>query len=203
MYSDEKLLPISGLQHIVFCPRQCALIHVEKLWIENSLTYQGRQLHKNVHKLGHEKRQDKRKEKAMQIVSYKYAIFGEADMVEFDKGGSVKIVEHKRGSPKNHNADKVQLCAQAMCLEEMLNISIEYGFLFYNKIKRREKVLLDDSLRGITIKAIDDFRSMMQNKYTPKGSYSPSCKSCSFFDICIPKIFDRESVAAYIKKNAL
>ncbi len=203
MYSDETLLPISALQHIVFCPRQCALIHVEKLWVENLLTYQGRELHKNVHKLGHEKRRDKRKDKAMQIVSYKYGIFGEADIVEFGKGGSVRIVEHKRGSPKNHNADKVQLLAQALCLEEMLDISITHGFLFYNKIKRREKVIFDDSLRDITIKAIEDFRYMIANKYTPKGKYSPSCKSCSFFDICKPKIFEQKSVAAYIRRNAL
>ncbi len=203
MYDNETLLPISALQHIVFCPRQCALIHVEKLWVENLLTYQGRELHKNVHKLGHEKRRDKCKEKAMQIASYQYGIFGEADVVEFYKGGRVRIVEHKRGAPKNHNADKVQLLAQALCLEEMLNVKIEYGFLFYNKIKRREKVFFDDSLRSITTKAIDDFRSMIQNKYTPKGSYSQSCKSCSFFDICKPKIFGKKSMAEYIKRNAL
>ncbi len=90
-----------------------------------------------------------------------------------------------------------------MCLEEMQSINISHGFLFYNKIKRREKVLFDDNLRGITIKAIDDFRYMIQNKYTPKGVYSPSCKSCSFFDICIPKIFERKSVTAYIRGNVL
>ncbi len=201
MYNDDELLPISALQHIIFCPRQCALIHVEKLWKENILTFQGRHLHKNVHKRGHEKRGSKNTEKSSQIASYEYGIFGEADIVEFYKDGSVHIVEHKRGKPKNHNADKVQLCAQAICLEEMLNAKIEYGFLFYNATKHREKVFFDKDLREQTINAISDFRNMFVQKITPKAQYRPSCKSCSFFDICKPKIFRHKNVGIYIKGN--
>lgn len=203
MYSEEELLPISALQHFVFCPRQCALIHVEKLWVENILTYQGRYLHKNVHKKGHEKRKDQRKEKSLQIASYVYGIFGEADMVEFYADGTVHIVEHKRGRPKAHQADEIQLCAQAICLEEMLDKKIEYGFLFYNETKRREKIIFDEELRRVTVKTIDDFRNMIANKYTPKGLYTASCKSCSLVEICIPKMFYKKSVKTYIKNNIL
>lgn len=201
MYAEEELLPISALQHFVFCPRQCALIHVEKLWVENVLTYQGQYLHRNVHEKGHEKRKEQMKEKSLQIASYAYGIFGEADMVEFYKDGTVHIVEHKRGKPKTHQADEIQLCAQAICLEEMLEKKIDYGFLFYNETKRREKIIFDDAIRKTTVKTIHDLRDMIANKYTPKGSYKASCKSCSFFEICIPKIFDKKSVKTYIKNN--
>lgn len=201
MYPSQKLLPISALQHLLFCRRQCALIHIERLWVENSYTAEGRNMHSKVHSGKYESRKTKKTATSLKLVSYKYGLLGESDVVEFKSDGTVYVVEYKRGKPKNSPVDKVQLCAQVLCLEEMLNIQINESFLFYGKIKHREKVYIDDSLKDATINLIKDLHDFIEIKVTPKPEYNKKCRPCSFFDICLPKIFSKnKDVQKYIEK---
>src|SRR3989337_821592 len=138
--STDDLIMLSALQHYVFCPRQCALIHIEQLWAENVLTAEGRIMHDKVDTANRESRGNIRIEYGVPMRSLRLGLIGKADVVEFHKDGDRWIpfpVEYKRGKPKPGNCDKVQLCAQAICLEEMLSVRIPKGALFYGKTKRR------------------------------------------------------------------
>ena len=154
MYSEDQLLPLSGLQHLLFCERQCALIHIEQIWNENLYTAEGRILHERVDRGGHETRCRVRIEYGLPIRSLSLGLIGKADVVEFhlQKDGIWQPypVEYKRGRPKKAPWDKVQLCAQAMCLEEMLETQIAEGALFYGKTRRRQRVVFDEALRSET-----------------------------------------------------
>ncbi|VAW34145.1 CRISPR-associated RecB family exonuclease Cas4 [hydrothermal vent metagenome] len=153
MYDEDDLLPLSALQHILFCERQCALIHIEQLWVENMFTAQGRIMHERVDRSGGESRGDIRIEFALPLRSLRLGLIGKADAVEFHRqseGNPAWLpfpVEHKRGRPKKDNCDKVQLCAQALCLEETLSLTIPQGALFYGKNRRRQLVEFDEVLR--------------------------------------------------------
>lgn len=209
-YTEDDLLPLSGLQHLLFCERQCALIHVEQSWVENRFTAEGRIMHDRVHDEGHESRGDIRIEYAMPLRSLHLGLIAKADMVEFhripginssEEGWNPFPVEYKRGKPKKDNSDRVQLCAQAICLEEMLDISIPEGAIFYGKIRRRQDIEFDDSLRSITENAAIRLHKLVESGTTPKAVYSKKCDRCSFYELCLPKMVEKEqSIDNYLKR---
>ncbi|NLA75209.1 MAG: CRISPR-associated protein Cas4 [Deltaproteobacteria bacterium] len=214
MYSEDDLLPLSGLQHVVFCKRQAALIHIEQAWAENLLTAEGRIMHDKVHEGGSESRGDVRVEYAMPLRSLKLGLIAKADVVEFHRvtnpengQGSNWVpypVEYKHGKPKKDNSDKTQLCAQAMCLEEMLNVRIERGALFYGAIRRREDVVFDDELRQFTRGVAMEFHELVLSGNTPKAAYSKKCDNCSLYEFCLPKTVSKgRKITNYLKEMVL
>jgi len=195
-------LPISALQHLIFCERQCALIHIEGLWAENRLTVEGRILHRKAHAedVGPrgggrvEARPGVRIVRGLDLESTALGLVGKADVVEFrqapqtKKGsaGAVFPVEYKRGKPKKHDADRVQLCAQAMCLEEMLGISVRSGALYYGVTRRREPVEFDEGLRAKTAAAARRLHEMVAAGVTPRVERQKKCDRCSLLHLCLP-----------------
>src|SRR3972149_5631734 len=176
--STDDLIMLSALQHFVFCPRQCALIHIEQLWAENVLTAEGRIMHDKVDTANRESRGNIRIEYGVPMRSLRLGLIGKADVVEFHKDGGRWIpfpVEYKRGKPKPGNCDKVQLCAQAICLEEMMNIEIPDGALFYGQTRRREDVIFDEKLRRETEEAARRGHELIESGITPKAEYSKKC----------------------------
>ena len=206
MYNDDEFLPISALQHFVFCPRQCALIYIEQVWEENLLTAEGKILHDKAHEERVETRDGIRIERGIFIRSEKLGLIGRADVVEFHKpeqgrGWQAFPVEYKHGKPKNNSCDKVQLCAQALCLEEMLKADIPAGALFYGKIRRRIDVEFTLELREETLDAATRLRPFIRAGFTPAPVYSKKCESCSLISICLPKIVQNAaSVEQYIRQ---
>ena len=191
MYSEDDLLMLSALQHLLFCPRQCALIHVEQLWTENRLTAEGRILHERVHTAARESRRKIKVEFDMPIRSLQLGLIGRADVVEFrlqeDGIWQPFPVEYKRGRPKKDDSDRVQLCAQAMCLEEMLGKEVAEGALYYGQKKRRVGVEFDQDLRNTVRQAALDLHNLFDAGKTPPPVYSRRCESCSFIETCLPK----------------
>lgn len=214
MYNDEDLLPLSGIQHFYFCKRQWALIHVEQQWSENMATAEGRIIHKKADDpYIIESRRNTFISRAMPLVSYKLGFYGVADIVEFvaaKKGIRVKgrdgewipnIVEYKRGKPKDDERDVVQLVAQVLCLEEMLNCRIESSCFFYNEIKRRHKVEITDQLRNKVMEMSKEMHKIYNQKITPKAESGKHCRACSLVDICMPRLTNKKvNVANYIEK---
>lgn len=196
-YSEDDLIQLSALQHMVFCERQCALIHIEQLWDENLFTAEGRIMHDKVDMANREWRGDVRIEYGVPIRSLRLGLIGKADVVEFhrrDDGKWVPFpVEYKRGKPKMDDCDKVQLCAQAICLEEMLNLEINNGALFYGRTRRRENVVFDEKLRLETEGASKKVRVLIESGVTPKAEYSKKCKKCSLYELCMPKVSRKAS----------
>lgn len=262
-FSDDELLPISGLQHIAFCPRQCALIHLERVWIENYLTASGKVMHERVHNAPSESRGNVRTARGLMLRSTKLGLTGVADVVEFhriepeedlfesactgnktaDPSNELETnfasldlntfcvresdsdqsplpeqhlllsgkppseelltavhlpkkrglwrpypVEYKRGNPKKDNCDTIQLCAQAICLEEMLHCVIHEGALYYGQTKRREIILFNDSLRHETEQLAQTFHTLINSGQTPSPNFSPKCRACSLADECLPEM---------------
>jgi CRISPR-associated exonuclease Cas4 len=212
----EDYLLISGIQHFVFCRRQWALIHIENQWAENMHTVAGHLMHTNAHNPSlTEKRRDLIITREMPIFSHKMGARGMCDVVEFhrdDQGVSLFRregswqpcpVEYKSGKPKTHDADKLQLCAQALCLEEMLLCPpILNGYLFYGETKHREAVPLTDDLRNTVCRMFTEMHDYFDRRHTPRVKSTKACTSCSMKDICLPKMPNQESVDTYIK-NAL
>lgn len=188
----DDLLPISALQHYVFCPRQFALIHLERQWEENHLTAEGRILHARTDSGGHEVRAGVRLEHAVPLRSVRLGLFGIADLVEFHNNGRRPVpVEYKRGRSKEHQADEVQLCAQAMALEEMLGDEVPEGFLFYGKTRRRKRVIMDEALRVLTEDVARNARTMVASGRTPPPHYEKvKCEACSLRNICWPRALE-------------
>lgn len=190
MYAEDELVPISALQHLLFCPRQCALIHLERLWAENRFTAEGRILHERVDRGGGETRGDIRTEYSVLLKSLRLGVAGIADVVEFHREGKIWRpfpVEHKRGKPKADRCDEVQLCAQAICLEEMLEVRIENGALYYGKTRHRRDVSFDKSLKEETEETALRVHELFDKGNTPPAEYGKKCKSCSLYDLCVPK----------------
>jgi CRISPR-associated exonuclease Cas4 len=190
-FTESELFPLSALQHYLFCPRQCALIHVEQIWEENRLTAEGRVLHDRVDAGGAEKRNDIKRVFSLPLRSLRLGISGKADVVEFHRqpdGSWVPYpVEHKRGRRKKEDWDRIQLCAQAVCLEEMLDVAVVEGALFYGKEQRREAVVIDDALRRKTETVAQSVHAMLGLGRTPAPVYSARCDNCSLVDVCLPK----------------
>lgn len=215
-YKEEDFLLLSGIQHFSFCKRQWALIHIEQQWQENLRTIEGEILHEKTHdNTIKEKRGDLIISRGMGIFSHSLGLSGTCDTVELHKAsGGVNIfgrdgtynpvpVEYKRGKPKEDESDILQLCAQAMCLEEMLLCQIPEAFLFYGETKRRLKVLLDDGLRERVRAIVKEMHELYDRRYTPKVKISKRCKACSLTEICMPRLCKNPSAINYIKKNLL
>lgn len=189
-------LLISALQHVVFCPRQAALIHVEQAWAENSATAHGAVAHERVHTAEDETRPGRRIARAVPLSHPELGLVGVSDVVEYHAdptlpGGERPIpIEYKRGS-RVRLADKVQLCAQALCLEFAHNIPISEGFLYSIKQKRRTRVALDQALRTRTLEAITTLRDLVDRGHTPPPEPGPKCKECSLREICQPEALKR------------
>lgn len=199
MYAQEDLLPISALQHLIFCERQWGLIHLEQQWQENRLTAEGHSLHETADSNKTEWRDGIRIARGLALQSLKLGIAGFADVVEFHPGGP-RPVEYKRGKPKSHRADEVQLCAQALCLEEMLSIPILSGDLFYGEPRRRHEVSLDASLREATLRAIERLHFLTKEGRTPAAHYEAKCRRCSLIDLCQPRAIEKRSAHDYLKR---
>ncbi len=190
----DDTIPISALQHYAFCPRQCAYIHIEQLWQDNFLTAKGSQLHARVHSHEAEQRGALRTERGAQVCSRRYGLTGKLDLLEIRTNPlQLTPVEYKRGKPKPSNCDRIQLCAQVLCLEEMRNVTIRRAALWYWQVRKREWINVDESLRSLTINTIHAVQKLLKNNLIPKAIYSPSCKACSFFDICQPRKTDRSA----------
>ena len=201
----DDLIMISALQHYVFCPRQCALIHVEQTWEESSRTAEGRILHERVHEEGNEMRAGVRIERGVSLRSLRLGLIGKADVVEFHRreDGTWRPfpVEYKRGKPKPDHCDKIQLCAQALCLEEMIQAEIPGGALFYGQTRRRLDVVFDNNLRRETEEASRQVRELLNSGKTPKPVYAKRCENCSLIADCLPKaIQKRRSVKNYLQR---
>lgn len=215
-YKEEDFLLLSGIQHYIFCKRQWALIHIEQQWQENLRTIEGAILHEKTHDdTIKEKRGDLIISRGMGVFSPSMGIVGSCDVVEFYKdpdgvnifgrNGTYKVipVEYKRGKPKEIESDAMQLCAQAMCLEEMLLCKIPKAYLFYGEIKRRQEIVLDEILRKSVIAMVKEMHELFDKRYTPKVKPSKSCKACSLVDICMPRLCKNPSVRSYIKNNLM
>jgi len=215
-YQEEDFLLLSGIQHFVFCKRQWALIHIEQQWQENLRTIEGEILHERTHDNSiKEKRGDLIVSRGMGIFSRSLGITGTCDVVElhrasdgvniFGRDGTYKPVpvEYKRGKPKDDESDVLQLCAQAMCLEEMLLCVIPEAYLFYGETKRRLKILLDDELRERIKTVFKEMHELYDRRYTPKVKISKSCKACSLSELCMPRLCKNPSAIDYMKKRIL
>jgi len=215
MYTDDDLLMLSGIKHITYCKRRWALVHVEKQWSENVKTVEGQILHEKVDDPEFtEKRKNIIISRAMPVVSYLLGLYGIADVVEFISSENeenstvlvrrkgfwrVNLVEYKLGKPEPTGADQIQLCAQAICLEEMFSIKIEKSDLYYGETKHRLEVILDEKLRNQTYEQAQLMHKLFEDGITPEAEFQKGCKMCSLFDICMPKM-PKSSVEEYFKE---
>lgn len=210
-FNEEDWLQLSGLQHFAFCRRQWALIHIEAQWAENFRTVDGDLMHERVHDQAlRESRGDCLTVRGLAIHSAELGISGQCDAVEFNQDASgVPLrgreglwlpypVEYKRGKPKEHNADELQLCAQAMCLEEMLCCIVPEGALYYGEPRRRTVTQFTPELRGQVQNCLMEMHELYRRRYTPKVKPSKACNACSLKDLCLPKLMNRKKVADYL-----
>lgn len=224
MDNEDQLLPLSALQHWLFCPRQCGLIHLEQVWAENKFTAEGQVLHHKAHEGADESKAGVRITRSLPVRSFALGISGQCDIVEFHPAsGDLKYeisdvsrgadgdlksdipdlrfqisnfkcaqravpVEYKRGKPKAHRADEVQLCAQALCLEEMIGVTISSGYLFYGENRRRTLIEFGEPLRQLVTEIADALHAMIDSRVTPLAEYeSRRCDACSLIELCQPK----------------
>ncbi len=213
-YLPEDCLPLSGIQHFVFCRRQWALIHVEQLWKDNALTVDGHLLHHRVDDpFFTEKRGDVIIARSVPVASLSLGLTGICDVVEFaaaDEGISLPQraglfqpapIEYKRGHEKHDPCDEAQLCAQAICLEEMLLTSIPHGYIFYGQTRHRIKIDFTDGLRALVYNAAHEMHDYLQRGYTPRVKPSKACRSCSLAELCLPTLQGKTlSASCYIQK---
>jgi CRISPR-associated exonuclease Cas4 len=204
MEGEDDFLPISALQHLVFCPRQCALIHLEREWVENRLTTEGGLLHARVQAGETTTRGALRVLRALPVVCRRLGLTGYADVVEIHRreGGGEQAfpVEYKRGATKSHDADRVQLCAQALCIEEMLDLPVDEGALFYGTPRRRERVVFDSALRACTEALVGELRSLLDSGVLPPPRHGPHCRSCSLLEVCRPALYHKRSAVAWTER---
>ncbi len=211
-HSDNDLLHLSGIQHFAFCPRQWALIHIEQQWKDNILTFQGQELHQTTNDpYFTEKREDTLITRAVPIVSHSLGLYGVADVIEFHKtkGAGVKLkeragvwlpipVEYKLGRPKPTDCDILQLCAQAMCLEETFGVMLDEGHIFYGKTRRRLDVLLDNNLKNRTREVCAEMHTAFLSGQTPRANHTKACEKCSLVEHCLPQLSNRRTVHQYL-----
>ncbi len=214
-YPPEEWLPLSGIQHFVFCRRQWALIHVERQWQENALTAQGRIMHRRADDpFFTEKRKGVLIARSVPVSSPYLGLSGVCDVVEFTASPEgVQLpgregrylpapVEYKRGKEKHDHSDEAQLCAQAICLEDMLAVSIPVGYIYYGRTRRRVVVELTEKLRDFVRKASEEMHAYYRRGYTPRVKPSRACRSCSLADICLPELQSKAIPASrYIQQQ--
>lgn len=214
-YTADELLPLSGIQHFHFCRRQWALIHIERQWQENALTVDGKILHQRAdNPFQTEVRHGLVIARSMPVASYRLGLSGVCDVVEFmstEEGVNLHgregtyqptPVEYKRGSPKADDCDAVQLCAQALCLEEMLPVHIQVGYLFYGETRRRTEVVFDAGLREKVERMAAEMHNYFARGYTPRVKPTKACRSCSLTDVCLPALQGKvQQASTYIRKH--
>lgn len=214
MYAEEDYLMLSGIQHFAFCRRQWAMIHIEQQWDDNYRTTAGELMHKKAHEEGSfERRGNLLIVRGLRISSRELGLSGQCDVVEFrqdekgielfgyDSRWKPVPVEYKHGTPKENNADELQLCAQAMCLEEMFQTDIPEGYLYYGENRRRSHVELTEVLRGEVKKVSKEMHELFQRGYTPSVKPSKRCRACSLENLCVPKLQKAVAVRSYIEQN--
>jgi CRISPR-associated exonuclease Cas4 len=203
---DEHRLALSALQHFAYCPRQCALIHTEQAWADNFFTAQGNALHERVDQGVPEQRKGVRFERSVSVESEVYRLHGKLDLLEIETNPETKDkryfpVEYKRGKPKIEDWDRIQLCAQALCIEEMRLTTVTAGAIWYWQERKREQIAIDDSLRATTLQVIEATRLMLHSQITPAPTTQKSrCKACSLLDICQPSVFRLDRSAKYVEQ---
>lgn len=202
-YNEDNFIQLSALQHYLFCERQCALIHIEQIWVENRFTLEGEFLHEKVDdQKVRNHGADIRIEYGLMMRSLKLGITGKADVVEFHRNTEGKWipypVEYKRGKPKENRCDEVQICAQALCLEEMMGVAIAEGSLYYGKTRHRHDVVFDEELRNLTIETIKRTHKFIDERKTPAPAYEKGkCDNCSLLELCMPKAM-RKNIEKYL-----
>ncbi|MFO8101160.1 MAG: CRISPR-associated protein Cas4 [Dehalococcoidia bacterium] len=216
VYEEDELLPVSALQHLLFCERRASLVYIERLWEENVFTTEGTILHERAHEAETEVRGDLRIARGLSLRSISFGLVGKADVVEFNRmpEGETGVpledvaglwqpmpVEYKRGTLRKEEGYEIQLCAQAFCLEEMLNTHISSGAIYYGKTRRRLEIPFDTRLRKETEMAILRLRELIDSGRTPQAVYSKKCESCSLIELCLPKTTGKKaSVEKYLQK---
>jgi len=185
----DETVSISALNQFVFCPRRCALMHVEGIWSDNEHTARGTILHARADERGYETVQSARLLRALPLFSAKYGLSGKADIVEI-RGKEIIPVEYKKGKRRQFENDEIQLAAQALCLEEMFGAEIKRGFIYHAASKKRREVLIDENLRRSTIETIESVRRLLSSETVPPAEYKPRCEGCSLNNICLPKLSD-------------
>ena len=216
MYSEEDLLPLSGLQHLAFCERRWALVHLEQQWEENLFTAEGKLLHEKAHSAEIESRPEVLVRRTLPLRSFRLGLSGQADIVEFlpceaaepgvpmpRRKGLWKPypVEYKRTRDKHGSvAYRIQLCAQALCLEEMLQVPVPAGAVFDGKAKRREMVIFDEPLRQEVEHYAALMHQILQSQKTPPSVYGKKCESCSMKPVCLPMIVESAIASSYLTR---
>lgn len=212
-YAEDEYLMISGIQHFAFCRRQWALIHMEQLWAENRLTAEGQAVHRRAHDADfREKRPGLLIVRGLRVASAELGVSGQCDVVEFQEAPdgvilhghrgtwSVCPVEYKRGKDKEDDSDILQLCCEAMCLEEMLACHIPTGCLFYHELRRRRTVELTEALRETVKDTLADMHQCFRRGVTPKVKPQKKCQSCSLRDLCMPRLSRSGSARTYLER---
>jgi CRISPR-associated exonuclease Cas4 len=182
---------ISQLEHWSYCPRQCGLIHLESVWDENVFTIRGTHLHERADTAMVRQEKGRTVERALPIWSDRLGLRGRADIVEFDRDGRPTPVEYKSGKAKSDRHASVQLCAEALCLEEMFGLKVPQGAIFFAESRQRQEVVLDGKLRAKTIEVIEQVREMLCRADLPKAKYDAKCRNCSLIDACVPQALTR------------
>lgn len=217
MYTEEEMLMLSGIQHYMFCPRQWALIHIEQQWADNRLTTEGELLHTNVdNPFYRQKNGDCITLRSVHVASQRLGLYGITDAIELlptdEEQDTITHdrypgrfrpypVEYKRGHAKPDERDEVQLCAEAICLEEMYGIHIPAAALFYDEVKRREAVPLSHELRTLTERLAGEMHAVFRSGKLPRAEYKRHCRSCSLKDICMPELTEHTKASNYLKRN--
>jgi len=213
-YKEEDFLQISGLQHFTFCRRRWALIHIEEQWAENFRTVDGSLMHENAHDKGfNESRGDRITTRGMNVFSSTLGVSGECDVVEFQRSANgIALngragtwqpypVEYKRGSPNERSGDRLQLCCQAMCLEDMLCCEIPEGALFFGETRRREVIQFTEELRQCVRDRLTEMHALYKRGHTPRVKMTKSCKACSLNELCVPKLMNHRAVSDYLRDS--
>jgi len=230
VFQEDDLLPLSALQHLLFCERQCGLIHIERVWRDNSLTLEGAHMHRRVDGAGpgRERRGDVIVVRGVALRSLRLGLSGRADLVEFYRGDdaapasagvSARLpgvalaaaggrwlpfpVDYKHGQPKANRCDEVQLCAQALCIEEMLQVAVPRGALFYGKTQRRLQVAFGASLREETAAAAARLHELVASGTTPTATWEHKCRGCSLLDWCLPGALQPPRTASRYMREAI
>jgi len=199
----EQFVHIAALQHLAYCPRQFALIHIEQVWEENRFTAEGRMLHDRVDSGVAEQRRNVRYERGVLLRSERLHLTGKIDLLEIEQGDPPRYfpVEYKRGKPKIEDWDQIQLCAQALCIEEMRGVHVDEGAIWYWEVRKRELVVLDSGLRETTVATIEEAHTLLASGKTPAPTEKKRrCRACSLIDLCEPETFRRDRSAKYIEE---
>lgn len=201
--NPEPLIPISAIEHHAFCPRQCALIHVDGLWAENRSTVAGARAHRRVDEPGGRRERGRRVVRAVPLYSDRLGLVGRADGIEVHDDGSLVPVEHKAGVRHGHAAE-VQLCAQAFCLEEMFARPVTFGFVWYGGTRRRERVELGEALRNLTERTVAEIRGSMVSGLLPGPVADERCRECQLEPVCMPDVvIQSEAVVRFLEREVL